>query len=49
VPKRGEISIGKYRYRVEISGGEVGYMKTARPSEAYKIEHVLEAKNVYYF
>jgi len=48
--QRGEISIGKYRYRVEISGGE-GWVYENGPTgqKRYKIEHVLGGKNVYYF
>jgi len=48
--QKGEISIEKYRYRVEISGGE-GWVYENGPTgrKRYKIEHVLGGKNVYYF
>jgi tetratricopeptide (TPR) repeat protein len=49
-PQQGEIAVGKYRYRADLSGRE-GWVHETGPQgrKRYKIEHVLGGKNVYYF
>lgn len=49
-PQTKDIVIGKYRYRVDISG-QTGwvYEKGPKGTKKYKIEHVLGGKNVFYF
>jgi tetratricopeptide (TPR) repeat protein len=47
-PKKGDLAIGKYKYRVDVAKGvvtELGQKETKQ----YKIKHVLGGKNVYYF
>jgi Flp pilus assembly protein TadD len=45
-----ETAIGKYRYKVDVSGKE-GWINENGPEgrKRYRIEHVLGGKNVYYF
>ena len=45
-PQEKEITIGKFKYRADISEGAV--IETgAKGTKKYKIEHVLGGKNVY--
>jgi tetratricopeptide (TPR) repeat protein len=49
-PQKKDITIGKYRYRADISG-KTGYVVETgtKGQKKYKIEHVMGGKNVYYF
>jgi tetratricopeptide (TPR) repeat protein len=47
-PPQGEITIGKDRYRLDVSDGVVIEINE-KGTEKYKIAHVLGGKNIYYF
>lgn len=49
-PQKGEILIGKFRYKADISGSD-GWIDEKGPGgrKRYRIEHALGGKNVYYF
>ena len=50
VPQKKDITIGKYRYRADISGKPGYVVETGtKGQKKYKIEHVMGGKNVYYF
>lgn len=49
-PMKGEVAVGRSRYRADVSGSE-GWVHENGPAgrKRYRIEHVLGGKNVYYF
>jgi tetratricopeptide (TPR) repeat protein len=49
-PQKGEVLIGKFGYRADISGSD-GWIDEKGPGgrKRYRIEHALGGKNVYYF